>query len=125
MMDTGALVGKISTAMRLSVGIRSATRFTVNLKDILVLLNTPTTKDTFTTEDDMRVLNNNKGHINGLVKLTYLDCKQLESALFYLMREEKSAEMLENANAMRTKLKAMIAYFDEDYDYGDYQGSFD
>ena len=124
-MDTGALVGKRSTAMRLSVGIRSATRFTVNLKDILALLNMPTTKDTSTTETDMKVLNDNKGNINGLVKLTYLDCKQLESALFYLMREEKSPEMLENANAMRTKLKAMISYFDEDYNYGDYQGSFD
>lgn len=120
MMGTGALVGKTSTAMRLSAGIRSATRFTVNLKDILALQNTPTTKDTFTTEDDMRVLNDHNGNINGDVKLSYLDCKQLESALFYLMREEKQPEYLANANEMRKKFRAMIAALDEDFDYSDF-----
>ena len=120
MMDTGALVGKRSTAMRLSVGIRSATRFTVNLKGILGLLNTPTTKDTSTIEDDMRVLNDHNGHINGDVKLSYLDCKQLESALFYLMREEKHPDYLANANEMRRKFRAMIAALDEDFDYSDF-----
>lgn len=119
-MDTGALVGKRSTAMRLSVGIRSATRFTVNLKGILGLLNTPTTKDISTTETDMKVLNDTNGHINGDVKLSYLDCRQLESALFYLMREEKQPEYLANANEMRKKFKAMIAALDEDFDYSDF-----
>ena len=120
MMDTGALMVKTSTAMRLSAGIRSATRFTVNLKDILALQNTPTTKDISTTETDMKVLNDHNGDINGDVKLSYLDCKQLESALFYLMREEKQPEYLANANEMRRKFKAMIAAFDEDFDYSDF-----
>lgn len=79
-----------------------------------------TTKDTSTIEDDMRVLNDHNGHINGDVKLSYLDCKQLESALFYLMREEKQAEYLANANEMRKKFKAMIAALDEDFDYSDF-----
>ena len=68
----------------------------------------------------MKVLNDHNGHINGDVKLSYLDCKQLESALFYLMREEKQPEYLANANAMRAKLKAMIAVLDEDFDYSDF-----
>ena len=68
----------------------------------------------------MKVLNDHNGDINGLVKLSYLDCKQLESALFYLMREEKQPEYLANANEMRKKFRAMIAVLDEDFDYSDF-----
>ena len=68
----------------------------------------------------MKVLNDHNGDINGLVKLSYLDCKQLESALFYLMREEKQPEYLANANEMRKKFRAMIAALDADFDYSDF-----
>lgn len=120
MMDTGALVTKRSTAMRLNAGTKSATRFTVNLKGILGLLNIPMTKDTSTTETDMKVLNDHNGEINGDVTLSYLDCVQLETALFYLMREEKHPEFLANANKMRKQFRAMIAAFDEDFDPSDF-----
>jgi len=72
----------------------------------------------------MKVLNNYKGEINGNVRLTYMDCKQLESALFYYMREEKNPDHLANANALRKQFKSILAAFDEDFEYGDYQGTF-
>jgi len=49
---------------------------------------------------------------------------QLHSALFYLIHEEKREEELESLKILREQLKAILAAFDEDYDYGDYQGTF-
>ena len=49
----------------------------------------------------MRVLNDHKGNINGNVKLTYQDCQQLHSALFYLIHEEKREDELEALKILR------------------------
>ena len=73
----------------------------------------------------MKVLNNHKGEINGKVMLDYQDCTQLVSALFYLIHEERREEELESLKILRGQLKSILAAFDADYDYGDYQGSFD
>jgi hypothetical protein len=72
----------------------------------------------------MKVLNDKDGNINGDVKLTYQDCMQLHSALFYLMREEKNEDELNSLEELRRQLKAILHSFDADYDYGDYQGTF-
>ena len=72
----------------------------------------------------MKILNNHKGEIDGKVQLDYQDCMQLHSALFYLMREEKREDELESLKVLKGQLKAILAAFDEDYDYGDYQGTF-
>jgi len=72
----------------------------------------------------MKILNNHKGEIDGKVQLDYQDCMQLHSALFYLIHEEKREEELESLKILRGQLKAILAAFDADYDYGDYQGTF-
>ena len=72
----------------------------------------------------MKILNDNKGNINGKVILDYQDCMQLHAALFYLMREEKREDELEALKVLRGQLKAILHSFDADYDYGDYQGTF-
>ena len=72
----------------------------------------------------MKILNNHKGEIDGKVQLTYQDCTQLVSALFYLIHEEKREDELHSLKVLREQLKAILAAFDEDYDYGDYQGTF-
>jgi hypothetical protein len=72
----------------------------------------------------MKILNNHKGEINGKVMLDYQDCTQLVAALFYLIHEEKREEELESLKILRGQLKAILKSFDEDFDYGDYQGTF-
>jgi hypothetical protein len=86
----------------------------------------------------MKVLNDYKGYINGDVKLTHADCRRLNSALFYLLREETAKEEREDIKHLRDQFKTLLQALggewqdanvtnapDDDYDYGDYQGTFD
>ena len=73
----------------------------------------------------MKVLNDHNGEINGKVMLTYRDCEILNSALFYLRAQESLEEKLEEIRLLQGSLKAIMNKLGEDYDYGDYQGSFD
>jgi len=72
----------------------------------------------------MKVLNDYKGYINGDVKLTHDDCRRLNSALFYLLREETAKEEREDLRLLREQFKTILDALDDDYDYGDYQGTF-
>jgi hypothetical protein len=72
----------------------------------------------------MKVLNDYKGYINGDVKLTHDDCRRLNSALFYLLREETAKEEKEDLKLLREQFKTILDALDDDYDYGDYQGTF-
>ena len=67
----------------------------------------------------MRVLNDHKGNANGKVILTYKDCELLNSALFYLKKEETLDDRLEGIRILQVELKFIMNELrdSEDYNY--------
>ena len=56
----------------------------------------------------MRVLNDNKGMIDGKVHLTKDDINVINSALFYLQHEEPTSEARDKITMLREQFQSLI-----------------
>jgi len=106
-MATAALVLKRSTPTTLSAGTRSVTGSMASLNNTPKVRNTLLTKDSFTTEDNMRVLNDINGNVNGKVELTPTDVRCILSMFNFINDDRK----LEEEKRIERELKALKELF--------------